>query len=108
MNTQLKRGMLDLLVFVVLNKEDCYGYKLVEIISKNIEISEGTIYPLLKRLRDDGFVETYLAESNEGPPRKFYCLTSKGRRAMEIQYNEWIAFRNGIANIMAEGGIVEA
>lgn len=107
MNTQLKRGMLDLLVFVVLNKDDCYGYKLVEIISKNIEISEGTIYPLLKRLKDDGYVDTYLTESNEGPPRKFYVLTSKGRRAMEFQYREWISFRNGVDNIMREGSINE-
>ena len=107
MNTQLKRGMLDLLVFVVLNRDDCYGYKLVEIISKNIEISEGTIYPLLKRLKDEGFVDTYLAESNEGPPRKFYSLTTKGRRAMEIQFSEWINFRNGVTNIMREGGINE-
>lgn len=107
MNTQLKRGMLDLLVFVVLNREDCYGYKLVEIISKNIEISEGTIYPLLKRLKDEQYVDTYLAESNEGPPRKFYLLTAKGRQAMEIQYREWINFKNGVANIMREGGINE-
>lgn len=107
MNTQLKRGMLDLLVFVVLNKEDCYGYKLVEIISKNIEISEGTIYPLLKRLKDESYVDTYLEESREGPPRKFYLLTSKGRKEMEVQYKEWINFRNGVTNIMREGGINE-
>lgn len=106
MSTQLKRGMLDLLVFVVLNKGDCYGYKLVEIISKNIEISEGTIYPLLKRLRDDGYVDTYLAESSEGPPRKFYLLTVKGRKAMEFQYREWVNFRCGVDNIMREGGVL--
>ena len=106
MNTQLKRGMLDLLVFVVLNREDCYGYKLVEIISRNIEISEGTIYPLLKRLKDEKYVDTYLAESSEGPPRKFYLLTTKGRHAMEIQFKEWISFKKGVENIMREGGII--
>ena len=107
MSTQLKRGMLDLLVFVVLNKDDCYGYKLVEIISKNIEISEGTIYPLLKRLKDEGSVDTYLSESNEGPPRKFYMLTARGRRALEFQCREWINFKNGVENIMREGGMYE-
>lgn len=107
MNSQLKRGMLDLFVFVILNKQDCYGYKLVELISKNIEISEGTIYPLLKRLKDENLVDTYLAESREGPPRKFYTLTSKGRKQMETEYKDWQSFKKGVANIMKEGGIYD-
>jgi PadR family transcriptional regulator PadR len=107
MNSQLKRGMLDLFVFVILNNQNCYGYKLVEIISKNIEISEGTIYPLLKRLKDEQYVDTYLTESNEGPPRKFYTLTQKGRNEMEVQYRDWMSFKKGVANIMREGGINE-
>jgi PadR family transcriptional regulator PadR len=107
MNSQLKKGVLDLCVFVILNKQDCYGYKLVEIISRNIEISEGTIYPLLKRLKDESYVDTYLAESKEGPPRKFYTLTAKGRKQMETEYRQWAAFRKGVTNIMKEGGIYE-
>jgi PadR family transcriptional regulator PadR len=107
MNSQLKRGMLDLFVFVILNNQNCYGYKLVEIISKNIEISEGTIYPLLKRLKDEQYVDTYLSESSEGPPRKFYTLTQKGRNEMEMQYRDWMSFKKGVANIMREGGINE-
>lgn len=103
MDSQLKRGVLDLCVFAVLAKEDCYGYKLVEEISKNINISEGTIYPLMKRLKDDGFVETYLAESNEGPPRKFYHLTQKGTVEMQKQITEWRDFSNGVNTII--GGI---
>lgn len=100
MNSQLKRGLLELCVFAVLNDSDCYGYRLVQIISTNIDVSEGTIYPLLKRLRDENYVETYLAESSEGPPRKFYHLTPKGRKEMARQYREWRDFSAGVMRIL--------
>ena len=73
MNIQLKKGVLDLCVLSLLLKtHDRYGYELVAEISKCIEISEGTIYPLLRRLKNEGYVSTYLEESSEGPPRKYY------------------------------------
>lgn len=102
MESQLKRGVLELCVFTVLSREDCYGYKLVQIISDNIEISEGTIYPLLKRLKDDGMVSTYLAESREGPPRKFYHITEKGKLEMEIQKKEYRDFIKKVNRILEE------
>ena len=60
MNIQLKKGVLELCVLSMLTKKDCYGYELVNEISKNIMIAEGTIYPLLKRLKDEGFLTTFL------------------------------------------------
>lgn len=80
MNTQFKKGILEPCVLALLKQRDYYGYELVESISKHIEISEGTIYPLLKRLRDQKWVETYLVESSSGPVRKYYRLTSKGHK----------------------------
>jgi len=92
MNIQFKKGVLELCVLSILDKKDCYGYELVSDISENIAISEGTIYPLLRRLKKDGFVTTYLQESQEGPPRKYYKLTDEGKKAREDLKTEWFMF----------------
>ncbi len=102
MNIQLKKGILELCVLYLLNKQDCYGYELVSTISKNILISEGTIYPLLKRLKDDGCFETYLQESQEGPPRKYYRITEKGINKKKQLLTEWEAVIAGVRKIMEE------
>lgn len=102
MNIQFKKGVLELCVLSILSKKDCYGYELVSDISQNIKISEGTIYPLLRRLTKEGYFETYLAESNEGPPRKYYRLTTKGDEAKVELQNEWQRFVAGV-NHLIEG-----
>lgn len=104
MNTQLKKGILELCVLAVLDKKDCYGYELVNEISKNIEISEGTIYPILRRLNQEGYFTTYLQESQEGPPRKYYKLTNLGKSIKQDLLNEWTELVMGVNNIIIEGG----
>ena len=78
-NVQFKKGVLNLCVLVLLDKQDRYGYELVQKISDQIAISEGSVYPLLRRLTKEGYFTTYLQESTEGPPRKYYTLTDAGR-----------------------------
>ena len=102
-NIQFKKGVLELCVLAVLFKRDCYGYELVNEISKNIEISEGTIYPLLKRLKDERYFTTYLEESQEGPPRKYYSLTDLGKKTKKELEKEWKAFVEGVNNIIKDG-----
>lgn len=92
MYVQFKKGVLDLCVLTALSRKDCYGYELVSEISKSIEIAEGTIYPLLRKLKDDGLVTTYLTESSEGPPRKYYALTVRGKETHGAMLREWIKF----------------
>jgi PadR family transcriptional regulator, regulatory protein PadR len=104
MNTQLKKGILELCVLAVLDKKDCYGYELVNEISKNIEISEGTIYPILRRLNQEGYFSTYLQESQEGPPRKYYKLTDLGKSIKRDLLKEWTELVKGVNNIIIEGG----
>lgn len=101
MNIQLKKGVLELCVFKLLEKRDWYGYELVSEISKIISISEGTIYPLLRRVKKEGDVTTYLEESKSGPPRKYYQLTDKGKDVSEQLTNEWIDF-SGKVNMFLE------
>lgn len=102
MNIQFKKGVLELCVLSILSHRDCYGYELVQEISKNITISEGTIYPLLRRLMDDGMFTTYLKESSEGPPRKYYTLTERGRLEQGALAAEWRRFVTGV-NLIVEG-----
>ncbi len=102
MNIQFKKGVLELCVLSMLVKRDCYGYELVSEISKNILISEGTIYPLLKRLKDEGYVTTYLQESQEGPPRKYYEITPTGSQMYGELTEEWYSFVEGVNKIIME------
>ena len=100
MNIQFKKGVLELCVLSMLERKNCYGYELVNEISKNILISEGTIYPLLRRLKSEGFVSTYLEESVEGPPRKYYKLIDLGRKKEEELKKEWFAFVKDVNNFL--------
>ncbi len=107
MNIQLKKGVLELCVLSLLKTNDRYGYELVAEISKNIEISEGTIYPLLRRLKNEGYVNTYLEESREGPPRKYYQLTDKGEQTRQDFLQDWTAFIHGVNAVLGGGNAIE-
>lgn len=100
MNIQFKKGVLELCVLVALDKKDCYGYELVENISEHIDISEGTIYPLLRRLQKEGYCTTYLKESSEGPPRKYYKITQSGEKIRSELVEEWEKFIEGVNQIL--------
>lgn len=107
MNIQIKKGVLELCVLSMLFKKDCYGYELVSEISKNISISDGTIYPLLKRLKDEGYFTSYLEESQEGPPRKYYKLTPLGIETKANLEKDWKLFVKGVNNIIKEANEIE-
>ena len=100
MNIQFKKGVLELCVLSLLTKRDFYGYELVEYISKYINISEGTIYPLLRRFRTEGYVNTSLQESQEWPTRKYYTITKEGEIAYEELLIEWDKFIEGVNEIL--------
>ncbi|KNF07218.1 hypothetical protein CLPU_21c00360 [Gottschalkia purinilytica] len=101
MNSQFKKGVLELCVLSTLSNKDCYGYELVETISKNIQISEGTIYPLLRKLVNEGYCTTYLKESQEGPPRKYYTLTELGIEIKDNLIEEWYEFVDGVEGVLS-------
>jgi len=103
LNVQFKKGVLELCVLVLLDKQDRYGYELVQKISDRIEISEGSVYPLLRRLTKEGYFTTYLQESSEGPSRKYYRLTDKGRKYLYELIAEWNEFSSGVNQLIKEG-----
>lgn len=96
MESQFKKGVLELCVLALLEHNDYYGYELVSRLSKEIAITEGTIYPLLRRLKFDGLVTTYIEESTEGPPRKYYRLTKEGKQKLKQLQKEWDSFATKI------------
>ncbi len=104
MNVQLKKGVLELIVLLAVSKNDMYGYELVAEVSKVVSVNEGTIYPLLKRLTNERYFETYLRESTEGPPRKYYHLTASGVLYMEELRSEWIKLQDGVNSFLKEHG----
>jgi PadR family transcriptional regulator PadR len=100
MNPQFNKGVIEMCVLALLSKRDYYGFELVDTISKYIDISEGTIYPLLRRLTQEGHVETYLQESTSGPPRKYYRMTRSGRKFTAELTRDWQEFTKSINTLI--------
>ncbi len=103
-NTQFKKGVLELLVLLIVHDKDKYGYELVEEVSKIVDVNEGTIYPILKRLTNEGYFETYLEESKEGPIRKYYRITALGKKRSKEQKKEWCTFASSVNNFIKGSG----
>lgn len=102
MNTQFKKGVLELIVLLSLSKKDMYGYELIIEVCKVVDVNDGTIYPLLKRLTNEGYFETYLVESTEGPPRKYYKITVLGKKRLEELIHSWTAFAGAVNTFIEE------
>ena len=86
----------------MLIRRDQYGYELASTLSETIQIADGTIYPILRKLKSDGFVVTYLSEDSGGPPRKYYSLTEAGRIAYEADRNDYLNFATTVASILED------
>jgi PadR family transcriptional regulator PadR len=102
-NVQFKKGVLELCALVLIGRKDRYGYELAHVISSHFQVAEGAIYPLLRRIVQDGYCSTYLQESSEGPPRKYYRLTELGEKVVKQSIEEWKFFSRSVNNLI-EGG----
>jgi PadR family transcriptional regulator PadR len=101
--TELRRGVLEHCVLAVMRKEESYAFEIVRVLSNagGLVTSEGTIYPLLSRLRRDGLVQTTWRESESGPPRRYYQLTDAGQRALDAFVRDWTRFRDAVDALLA-------
>lgn len=97
---QFKKGVLELCVLALLSRADSYGYDIASRLSEAIDMGEGTIYPLMRRMQKDGLVSTYFVESSSGPPRKYYALTQHGRQSLNSQRTAWTAFTKAVHAIL--------
>jgi PadR family transcriptional regulator, regulatory protein PadR len=100
MKTQLRKGTLEMCVLAVLAQQDSYVYEIVSRLAQSMDISEGTIYPLMRRLQGDEWVTTYLSESPSGPARKYYALTPAGIAALAAMRLEWEGFVGEINHVL--------
>lgn len=101
--SQLRKGVLDLVVLASLAAEPCYGGALLERLARHpgIEMTAGTLYPLLTRQRSAGLLETHWEESPSGPPRKIYTITPQGRRHLGELEQEWEALQRAVGLLLA-------
>lgn len=101
---QLRRGSIEYCVLALLRDRDRYGFELTKALAAadGLVTSEGTVYPLLARLRQDGLVETSWVESSQGPPRRYYQLTREGREALEAFVVQWRRYRDAIDQLLDE------
>jgi PadR family transcriptional regulator PadR len=102
--SQMRRGAIEYCVLAFLQNDEMYGFELTRALA-----TDGTVYPLLARLRRDGLVETFWRESSQGPPRRYYRLTTAGEAALEAFVVQWRQFRDTVDALIErdEGGCRE-
>lgn len=102
MDAQFKKGILKLCVLAMLERRDWYGYEISDYLARKIDIADGTVYPLLRKLKSDGLLSTYLQEESGGPPRKYYSLTELGKENLNAEREAYLQFSR-VVNDMLEG-----
>lgn len=103
--SQLRRGVLELGLLRVLRDDPSYGYEIVSRLRSlgPLAAGENTIYPLLRRLKADGLLDTFMRESPAGPPRQYYRVTSEGRRRLAVLSREWVSMAEAMAACLGQG-----
>ncbi len=99
MDIQLKKGILDVLVMSILKREDLYGYKLSEQVNSIVRIAETTLYPVLRRLKEQGLLTTYSVEHN-GRLRKYYSITESGKDHLDKRIEDLVELHKIIETII--------
>ncbi len=102
---QMRRGVLPYCVLAMLRDKERYGFELVHSLASSYGLvtGEGTIYPLLARLRRQGLVETSWQESEAGPPRRYYRLSSDGKDALDEFSQSWQSLRSSVDSLLGVG-----
>ncbi|MGD2101159.1 MAG: PadR family transcriptional regulator [Acidimicrobiia bacterium] len=104
--SQLLHGVLDMCLLSLIEEEASYGYEMVaKLKQRGLDLaSEGSIYPLLSRLQKQGMIDGYLVQSSEGPARKYYRMSDKGRQTLEQWRAEWRDFSSSVNTVLNGGG----
>jgi PadR family transcriptional regulator PadR len=108
---ELKRGSLELIVLHLLEPAEAYGYEIVSKLTARtngaLEVTDGTLYPVLYRLERNGFVSVRWETPDRGVPRKYYALTEAGRRELAQLTQEWLAFAKAMSGLLNRNGEVK-
>lgn len=107
---QLKKGVIEILVLKLLSMAEMYGYQIIQLLDEKssgiFKMKEGTLYPVLYRLEDDGLIESYWESGGEkrSVPRKYYRITTAGEAQLLTMKNEWTVMQSSINNILSMEG----
>lgn len=102
-DTQLKKGTLELCVLSLINRKKRYGYDLVCLLREaGLLVAEGTLYPILSRLGKEGLLSHTWVESRHGPPRKYYEITKSGKEHFEAAMKDWKQISKGVNKIIKQ------
>ncbi|GAA0416087.1 PadR family transcriptional regulator [Virgibacillus salarius] len=106
MDKEIMKGSIDILFLSLLNKRDMYGYEIVKTLKENsnelYNMSEGTLYPALKRLENKEWLQSYWGSSENGGRRKYYRITQDGKKVLDKKLKEWNQISN-LIKVCSEG-----
>lgn len=100
MITQFKKGVVELCVLKIISNKDMYGFEVIESLTKELQVNENTIYPILRRLTKQGLFTTYQKSTTSGAPRKYYKITKDGVNALNDYLDEWNDFQIQVKKIL--------
>lgn len=100
MNSQFKKGVVEMCVLQILFAYDTYGYEIVGKMSQYIETNENTIYPILHRLTRDGYLSSYYVKPTDGPKRKYYKITEDGKERLLASKDDWFGFVKSVEDLI--------
>ncbi len=104
MDTQFKKGVLELCILKIIEDRDLYGYEVIATLAPALNVNENTIYPILRRLTELGYFETYTKQTTIGAPRKYYHITKSGRDYLNDNLQAWREFNIALNNILNKEG----
>ena len=102
--TQLRKGLLEYLTLNILNQKETYGYEIIQLLNtfESMDVTESTVYPILARLNKDGFAQVRKSSSPDGPPRRYYSLTPKGKTRVAQMNQYWDLLNQTIQQIRSK------
>lgn len=100
MNTQFKKGILEMCILSIISDHDMYGFEVIETLAKEIDVNENTVYPILRRLTGQEMFETYTENTKIGAPRKYYRITEYGKKKLHEYESEWRSFLQGVFKLL--------
>ena len=98
----ISSSLLDAIVLSIVAREDTYGYRITQDVRQVMEVSDSTLYPVLRRLQKDDCLEVY-DKAIDGRNRRYYRLTEQGRLQLQLYRREWVVYSQKISRIMKEG-----
>jgi PadR family transcriptional regulator PadR len=99
--TQLRKGLMEFCILNLLQHGESYGYEILQSLQRieELVVTDSTVYPILSRLKKDGYLKVQVTPSSSGPPRRYFSLTAMGRQRVQEMNVYWENLNNGIKTL---------